>query len=289
MAGALHVLDVVAALALAGLADLHEKFAVLREFQDHVVVEIAGRGLAFRRRSRPCRAARRRLPEAAARSGTAVAANPDVALVVDEDSVIRLRPVVAFAGTAPVADEIARLVELEHRRRRRAAFRFHDTRPPLGRRIGRGVVLHRFERGLPRWTIQMWSFESTPTPMTLPSSQWLGSGFGHIGSTSNRGAITPAAFTLRDSVEHNGADSERQEERDEHRTQTTLSIHTSQPSTFRGKLLFTSGSDYTRFEIGSQRYSASRCAVALLRPRGGSRHPERRHGPGLREARWPST
>ena len=48
---ALQVLDVVAALALAGLADLHQKLARLGELQDHVVVEIAGCGLAFRRRS----------------------------------------------------------------------------------------------------------------------------------------------------------------------------------------------------------------------------------------------
>ena len=32
------VLDVVAAFALVGLADLHQEFSVLREFQDHVVV-----------------------------------------------------------------------------------------------------------------------------------------------------------------------------------------------------------------------------------------------------------
>ena len=33
------VLDIVAALALAGLADLHQEFSVLGELQDHVVVE----------------------------------------------------------------------------------------------------------------------------------------------------------------------------------------------------------------------------------------------------------
>ena len=36
------VLDVVAALAMAGLADLHQEFAVLREFQN-LIVEV-GRG-----------------------------------------------------------------------------------------------------------------------------------------------------------------------------------------------------------------------------------------------------
>src|SRR5579871_219128 len=43
--------------------------------------------------------------------------------------------------------------------------------------------------------IQIWSRASTETPMTLPMTQWLGSGFGHIGSTSKRGACTPAACT----------------------------------------------------------------------------------------------
>src|SRR5581483_5962224 len=32
--------------------------------------------------------------------------------------------------------------------------------------------------------------------MVFPRSQWLGSGFGHIGSTSNRGACMPAASTF---------------------------------------------------------------------------------------------
>src|SRR5262245_28245318 len=42
---------------------------------------------------------------------------------------------------------------------------------------------------------QMWSLSSTDTPMVWPNSQWFGSGFGHRGSTSNRGAWTPAAST----------------------------------------------------------------------------------------------
>src|SRR5207245_2806554 len=135
----LHVLDIVAALALPRLADLHQKLARLRELQDHVVVEVAGCRLAFGRRSAPSRA-----PGSTRRTGrgTAVAANPHIAFVIDEDPVIGLRPIVAFAGTTPVADEIARLVELEHRWRRLAAFRFHDTRAPFGTgRICRGVVL----------------------------------------------------------------------------------------------------------------------------------------------------
>src|ERR1051326_4803929 len=40
------------------------------------------------------------------------------------------------------------------------------------------------------------SLASTATPMVAPITQWFGSGLGHMGSTSNRGAITPAALTL---------------------------------------------------------------------------------------------
>src|SRR6185503_11874718 len=39
-----------------------------------------------------------------------------------------------------------------------------------------------------RWMIQMLSCASAHTPMVLPSSQWLGNGFGQNGSTSNFGA-----------------------------------------------------------------------------------------------------
>ena len=61
------------------LADLHQELAVLRELQHHAV---AG----------------------------AVAADPDVALVVDGDAVVRRRPLVAVAvGAAPVAEQVALL------------------------------------------------------------------------------------------------------------------------------------------------------------------------------------
>src|SRR6266853_6859604 len=43
--------------------------------------------------------------------------------------------------------------------------------------------------------IQIWSCASTETPMVFPMIQWFGKGFGHMGSTSNRGAWTPAAST----------------------------------------------------------------------------------------------
>ena len=126
----LEIFDVVAAFALAGLADLHQEFSVLRELQDHVVVEwpaaglrlIQGGGLRWRRDCGPA----------------AIAADPDVAFVVDGDSVIGGRPIVALARSAPVPDEIALFVELENRRRRHAALR--------GGRIRGGVIFHSFER-----------------------------------------------------------------------------------------------------------------------------------------------
>src|SRR5215471_16405600 len=43
--------------------------------------------------------------------------------------------------------------------------------------------------------IQIWSCASTETPMVWPRIQWLGSGLGHSGSTSKRGAIAVAACT----------------------------------------------------------------------------------------------
>src|SRR6185295_17799755 len=73
-------------------ADLHQELAVLRELQDVAVV------------------------------GAAVAADPDVALAVDLQAVVRRRPLVA--GTilaAPAAQEIALLIELHDRRRLLAA------------------------------------------------------------------------------------------------------------------------------------------------------------------------
>ena len=55
-------------------------------------------------------------------SPVAVAADPDVALVVHGDAVVRRRPLEALAGAAPVAQQVAGLVELEHRRRAGAAL-----------------------------------------------------------------------------------------------------------------------------------------------------------------------
>src|SRR2546425_3811523 len=67
------------------MPDLHQELAVLREFQDLIVV--------IKR----------------AVFAPAVAADPHIALVIDGDAVVRIRPIVALARAAPVADEVALL------------------------------------------------------------------------------------------------------------------------------------------------------------------------------------
>src|SRR4051794_12295706 len=117
------VRDVVAALAGARLADLHQELAVLRELQHHVVVEgLRAAGLAFVLLPvlpcgrRAAAAPRRR------RSAAAVAADPYIAAIVDGDAVIGIGPVVALPRSAPMADQVPGGVKLENRRRRRAAL-----------------------------------------------------------------------------------------------------------------------------------------------------------------------
>src|SRR6202035_2314783 len=115
--GQAEILHVVAALAVVGLADLHQKFSVLRKFQDHVVVVGGGAGgdvFAVLRVGGGCRS---RWRGARGRSAAAVAANPDVTFVIDGDAVIGIGPIVAWARAAPVVDEIACFVELENGRR----------------------------------------------------------------------------------------------------------------------------------------------------------------------------
>src|SRR2546430_9736835 len=92
------------------MADLHQELAVLREFQNLIVAKVS-RVFAF-----------------------AVAANPHVAFVIYEDPMIRIWPVVAFAGAAPVPDEVALFIELENRRSGHAAFR--------GGRLPRSAEFH---------------------------------------------------------------------------------------------------------------------------------------------------
>ena len=46
---------------------------------------------------------------------------------------------------------------------------------------------------LPRWTMNTWSRESTPTPTADPSTMWSGSGLGQNGSTTKIGASAALA------------------------------------------------------------------------------------------------
>src|SRR5882672_7089811 len=105
---AAEVLEVVAALVVAVLAHLQQELAVLGELQHLRVL-------------------------------CAVAADPDVALVVDEDAVVRLRPLVARSRAAPVPHQVAGLVEHQHRRRAAAAL--------AGRRIELQALLVVVVRG----------------------------------------------------------------------------------------------------------------------------------------------
>ena len=97
----------------AALADLQQELAVARELRDQAV--------------------HHRL------SAAAVAAEPDIAFVVDVYAVVRAGPLIVVAVlAAPVAEDIARLVEFEHVRSGPAAF--------PGRRIHFGGPLVRVER-----------------------------------------------------------------------------------------------------------------------------------------------
>ncbi|TMG76439.1 MAG: alpha/beta hydrolase, partial [Betaproteobacteria bacterium] len=91
------VLRVGVALALRAAADLHHEPAVLREFQQLVVPD----GLQPGELS----------------PGAIVAAQPDVALVVDMDAVLSFGPFVAARRSAPRLDEVARSIEHDDRRR----------------------------------------------------------------------------------------------------------------------------------------------------------------------------
>ena len=91
-----------------------------------------------------------------------VAADPDVAFVVDVDTVIRRWPIVTLARPSPVSDEIARLIELKDWWRRCTAFR----------RFGFQVAYCSLASSEPaRCMIHTLSFPSTATPITAPITQ----------------------------------------------------------------------------------------------------------------------
>src|SRR5260370_33494540 len=94
--GSLQVFGVIDDLAFTRVADLHEEFAALGQFQDHVVMIALGIGAA------------------------AVAADPNGAFVIDSDAVVRIGPIVTRSRAAPIHDEIALFGELKNRLRRNA-------------------------------------------------------------------------------------------------------------------------------------------------------------------------
>ena len=97
------------------------------------VVAAAALALAARTASGTCRP--RELQDV--RVLVAVAADPDVVLVVDRDAVVRRRPLVALAGTAPVADELP----AGSNSSTGGAFEQHDAgrRVLVGRGFGRAM------------------------------------------------------------------------------------------------------------------------------------------------------
>src|SRR5262249_6104093 len=88
---AAEVLRVVAVAALTGMTDLQQELALLRKLEDV--------GVLF-----------------------TVTADPDIALVIDMDAVIGLRPFISRPGTTPRSHKVALRVEDQHRWSRAAAL-----------------------------------------------------------------------------------------------------------------------------------------------------------------------
>src|SRR6185503_619986 len=83
----------IAVVALARLADLQDELALHGELEELSVL-------------------------------LAVAGKPDEIIGVDEDAVLALGPLIALPRSAPVTEQVAGLVEYEHRRRGNTASRF---------------------------------------------------------------------------------------------------------------------------------------------------------------------
>src|SRR5579863_2380971 len=119
-------------MALSGGPDFHQELAVLRELHDHAVViqrrpgttPCAGRFVGWSCASARCCAATATCARKILVSlGPAVAADPNVAFVVDGDAMVGSRPNIAISIlTAPARQQIAGFIELQHRRRWHAAF-----------------------------------------------------------------------------------------------------------------------------------------------------------------------
>ena len=193
---------------MAGLADLHQELAVLRKFQ-HLIVQVGrgcGRGRFVRRATR-----RRR-----SRLAPAVAANPHIAFVIDCNPVVRIRPIVAVARSAPVVKQVARRIELQNRRSRRTTHG-HG-------RIRRGVEFALFERALAMddpdiiLRINGYADRHSDEPMVRQRLRPQRVHFKHRrlhGSRFNSGPL----------FQQRGSHSERHQEPQEYRSDTQISLH----------------------------------------------------------------
>src|SRR5438093_4242770 len=114
------VFGVVTAFALAGLADLHQELSGLRELQNHGVVEVTLNAARLIFIQHLLAAWRTSCASSARRLASAVSADPDIAFVIDRDSVIGFGPIVAFSLSAPMSDQVSCLIELEDRRDRKS-------------------------------------------------------------------------------------------------------------------------------------------------------------------------
>src|SRR5207245_3714351 len=99
------ILDIITALTGGDFTNLHHELTVLGKLHDHTVVEVtqSSRGLAL---VGSCAAARS-ASSSGGRSAPAIAGDPDVSFVVASDGVVRLRPFIALAITAPVAVQMS--------------------------------------------------------------------------------------------------------------------------------------------------------------------------------------
>src|SRR6185369_2179686 len=94
----------VVAFGLARVSDLQNELAGRRELEHMSVLGLSRRGC-------PASLSRRRLRLPGARY-------PDVAFVIHGYAAGRGRPVISGAGSSPMREQVSRLVELQHRRRR---------------------------------------------------------------------------------------------------------------------------------------------------------------------------
>ena len=219
----LEIIDVVAALALARMPDLHQELPILRELQNLVIAEV-GRTLAASRTllvRQPLRLGRRR--------ASPVSADPNVALVIHRDPVVRFRPIVAGTGAAPMPDQIAIFVEFENRRRGLAALR--------SRRIGLHVGFFRIQRPAavdnPNMVLGVNRHADSHAEQPVVGQRLWPHGIHFKPGRHHTGGLNRLSF------EHQRGNSKRRHSHRKTHANTEIPSHTSHPPSFRCKLLFT--------------------------------------------------